>query len=242
VARKRQLARPPIKEALIDIQLAQPLPEEFAENLSATTIPNYSKKTPIRFQQWSIQVAEEPQTSTTHELYGWRFESDDGSKILQFRRNGIGFSIARGYTDWNEITSLTREFWNTFLKKTGQPAVNRLATRYINVIEVPITGDLRFENYLTASPRLPENLPQNIRQFFVRLEVPFSQNLVAFIIQTMDAPSPTHLPLILDIDVQMYGELQGDSPDLWVALDRLRGIKNDIFFSSVTELALEPYQ
>jgi uncharacterized protein (TIGR04255 family) len=242
VARKRQLARPPIKEALIDIQLAQPMPQQFAEELSRITIPGYQKKLPVRFQQWNIEIAEVPQTSTTNELFGWRFESDDGSKILQYRRNGIGFSIVRGYTDWNEIKLLTQEFWTKFLKKVEQPVVNRLATRYINVIDVPLTGDLQFDNYLAAPPRLPENLPQQIRQFFVRLEVPFAPDLVAIITQTLDVPSPSHLPLILDIDVQMHKQMPGDSPDVWKALDTLREIKNDVFFSSVTEQALEPYE
>ena len=216
------------------------MPEQFAEQLSATTLPGYPKKLPIRFQQWNIQFAETPQTSTTNELYGWRFESEDGSKILQFRRNGIGFGIVRGYTDSNEIKSLTRDFWTVFLEKVGQPVVNRLATRYINVIDVPITGN--FDDYLTASPRMPENLPQKVRQFLVRLEVPFSVDVVAVIIQTLDIASSTHLPLILDIDVQMHKQMPGDSPDVWKALDTLREIKNDVFFSSVTEQALEPYE
>jgi uncharacterized protein (TIGR04255 family) len=241
VARKRQLARPPIKEALIDIQLAQPLSEAFAQQLDGMSIPGYPKKIPLHFQQWDIQVAE-VQAVTRNELYGWRFESEDGSKILQVRRNGIGFSIVRGYIDWNEIKSLTQHFWASFLERVAQPVVNRLATRYINVIDVPLTGDLRFETYLAAPPPLPESLPQHIRQFLLRVEVPFSADVFAIIIQTLDVPSPTIVPVILDIDVQMHREIPGDSRDVWAALDTLREIGNDIFFSSVTEKALEPYQ
>jgi uncharacterized protein (TIGR04255 family) len=240
VARQRQLARPPIKEALIDLQLEQQMPEQFAEQIGAISLPEFPKKSPVRFQQFQIQLAE-MQTSTTNELFGWRFESADGSKIIQFRRNGMGFSIVRGYQNWNHIKSLAQQFWTLYTERAGPLIVNRLATRYINVIEVPISG-LRFDDYLSASPRLPEGLPQGIQHFLQRLTVPFKSDVSAIIIQTLDTPTATHIPLILDIDVQMQRRAQGDSPDIWGGLDTLRGIKNDIFFSSVTERALEPYE
>ena len=238
VARQRRLAHPPIKEALIAIQLAEKMPESFATQLEAISLDGYSKK-PIRFQEVKFEVAGLP--TSRNELFGWRFESDDSNKVVQLRRDGIGFSIIRGYSDWDQIKSLTQHFWNVFLERAGAPVVNRLATRYINVVEVPI-ADLRFDNYLTAAPRVPDNLPQGLRQFLQRVEVPFGTDVIAIIIQTFEVPTGDRLPIILDIDVQMTKETRGDSPDIWTALDSLRTIKNDIFFSSVTERALEPYQ
>ena len=120
--------------------------------------------------------------------------------------------------------------------------VERLATRYINVIEVPITG-LLFDDYLTAPPRVPESLPQGIQHFLQRLVVPFTEEIAGIIIQTVDVPTQTHLPIILDIDVQMRKpNLFSDSPEIWTGFDTLREIKNNIFFSSVTERTLEPYE
>jgi uncharacterized protein (TIGR04255 family) len=240
VARQRQLARPPIKEALIDIRLAQPTPEQFTEQLGTISLPNYIKK-PIRFQEVTLEFTDLLKTSAKNEMFGWRFESGEGARIVQLRRDGIGFSIMSGYTDWNQIRSLTQDFWNAFLEKARiPPIVDRLATRFINVIEVPIEN-LQFDDYLTAPPRIPELLPQGARRFFQRVEVPFGPSVIAIIVQGSDEPSPNGVPLILDIDVQTTKETPGDSPDIWTALDNLRKIKNDIFFSSVTERALEPY-
>jgi uncharacterized protein (TIGR04255 family) len=240
VARQRQLLRPPIKEALLDIHLAQPMPEQFTVQLGNVSLPGYSKK-PIRFQELKLELADFPKTSTKDEMFGWRFESEGGAKIAQLRRDGVGFSIVRGYNNWEEIKSLTKSFWEVFLQQAGTPPVNRLATRYINVLEVP-TANLQFEDYLTAAPRVPEALPQGIRHFLQRVEIPFGPSTIAIIIQALDVPTPASLPLILDIDVQMTKQTRGDSPDIWTSFDDLRKTKNDIFFASVTERALELYE
>jgi len=223
------------------IQLSEAMPEEFAEQLGNVVLEGYAKK-PIRFQELKFDVAEFLNAATKNELFGWGFVSADGNKIAQLRRNGIGCSIIQGYTEWNHLRSLTQYFWRVFLEQAGAvPRVNRLATRYINVIDVPITK-LDFDEYLTAAPGLPDTLATPISHFLQRVEAPFGADVVAVIIQTLDAPAPPRLPIILDIDVQMSKECAGDSRDIWTALDSLRKIKNDIFFSSVTERALEPYQ
>jgi uncharacterized protein (TIGR04255 family) len=119
VVRKRQLARPPIKEALIDLQFEKQMPEQFAEQPGAISLLGFPKKSPIRFQEFSIQLAAEtPPTSASDGLFGWRFESEDGGQILQLRRNGMGFSIVREYQNWNHIKSLAQQFWAGIPRKS----------------------------------------------------------------------------------------------------------------------------
>jgi uncharacterized protein (TIGR04255 family) len=59
------------------------------------------------------------------------------------------------------------------------------------------------------------------------------------------ASEPTDQPgarFILDIDVFAIRTVDGRSQDLWTLIDNLRTVKNEVFFSSVTELALERYK
>jgi len=60
--------------------------------------------------------------------------------------------------------------------------------------------------------------------------------------QTMEQVAQPATRVILDIDVYAQRVFGGGSPDLWFFLDRLREVKNAVFFSSVTERTLEAYE
>lgn len=240
----RQLAHPPIREALIDIQLANELPLPFAELLQNKTMAGYEKKQPVKVGQVRVDLGlEAMQTQGTQELFGWRFEPPDGSRVVQLRRNGVGVSVIKSYRDWQNIKATAREIWERYIEWADRPAVNRLATRYINVLELPL-AHIDFDDYLTGAPRIPEGLPQMLNYFLERLEIPFDPPVIAIVTQALEPPTQTHVPVILDIDVQasLAEPLPSDSPKIWNILDQLRTIKNSVFFSWVTERALEPYK
>jgi len=244
VVTPRQLARPPIREALIDIQLANQLPLPFAELLQSKTMAGYEKKQPIKVGQVRVDLGPEVmQTQGTQELFGWRFESADGSKVIQLRRDGVGVSVIKGYRDWNQIRTIASEVWDRYIEWGNRPTVHRLATHYINVLELPL-AHIDFDDYLTGAPRIPEGLPQTLNYFLERLIVPFDPPVIAIVTQALEPPTQTHVPVILDIEVRasLAEPLPSDSPKIWNILDQLRTIKNSVFFSWVTERALEPYK
>jgi uncharacterized protein (TIGR04255 family) len=243
VVAQRQLAHPPIREALIDIRVADPLPLSFAELLQQQTLTGYERKQPIRLGQLRVELGPELQTEGTQELFGWRFETPDGSKVVQLRRNGVGISVIKSYRDWQQIKAIAVEVWDRYAQWADHPYLDRLATRYINVLELPLVN-VDLDHYLAGAPRIPEGLPQTMNNFLQRVSIPFDASVIAIVTQALEAPTQTHLPVVLDIDVQAHiaQPLPGDSGEIWTILDRLRKIKNDVFFSWVTERALEPYK
>lgn len=238
MARVRHLVRAPLREAIIDIQLAHPLDLGFAESLKDLPIPGFVRKNEIRRFSVSITGAEIP--SRTEELLGWRYESEDGSRIVQLRRDGIGYSIIREYTEWADIKAASKRVWDEYRQRAGETEVGRVAVRYINVLDLPAWSDLN--TYLTAAPQVPEGLPQTLTHFLERTVVPFNEGIFAIIIQTMEQVAQPATRVILDIDVYAHRSFGSGSADLWHFLDRLRGVKNAVFFSSVTEQTLEAYE
>ena len=240
MSRQRQLAHAPLREALIDIQLTRPLDVSFAEGLANRIIPGCERKNEIRQFSMNISVANPTTSGSTEELMGWRFESADGARIVQIRRNGIGYSIVKEYTEWADIKSATHQVWDLYQQWAGEISVNRIAVRYINVLDLPIGTDLNV--YFTTAPQVPVGLPQTLAYFLQRIIVPFDPGISAIITQTTE---PSVLPttrVILDIDVFAQRVFDGNSLELWAFFDRLREVKNAVFFSSVTERALEAYQ
>jgi uncharacterized protein (TIGR04255 family) len=172
-----------------------------------------------------------------NELWGFRYSTTDGSRIVQLRRDGATFSVMKAYTTWASAKEWARGLWQQYCEWTRPSEVSRIAVRYINVIAVPAGGD--FDLYLTAGPRVPPGIPETLSGFLHRIVVPFSSDgTSAIITQALEADGG----VVLDIDVWRESRSRTNSPELWITLDGLREIKNRIFFASVTETALEPYK
>jgi uncharacterized protein (TIGR04255 family) len=245
VAKHTQLLHPPLREALIDLQLREDLPVSFVESLKGKELSGYPSVKPIKRGQFSFQIdLQKPSQASvkSEEPFGWRYETNDGSRVVQLRRNGVTYSVLRSYTNWDELKASTKAVWQQYGKWAGTLRVERLAVRYINVFELP-AGGADFDDYLTASPRVPPELPQAVSGFLQRVVIPFSTDgTTAIVTQALELPAERGVPVVLDIDVYRKCELVGDSLEVWSQLDKFRGIKNAIFFSSVTEKALEPYR
>jgi len=241
VATQRQLANPPLREALIDFQLADELPVKFAEDFEKQTISGLERKQQIRAGKFEIKIGPPHEAlKKSEELLGWRYESPDGSRVVQLRRNGMTYSILRDYKGWPEIRDAARRVWEFYLGYLpGSVTVTRAAVRYINVLEFPPSVELN--DYLTAAPQIPQGLPQTLENFLQRIVIPYQSNIHAIITQALEPAAQPGTRVILDIDVFAQLTVQGKSPALWNLVDSFRAIKNAIFFASITEAALERY-
>ncbi len=169
---------------------------------------------------------------------GWRYERDDGSAVVQLRRNGMTYSILKNYPGWNVLREAARDAWREFLAVCGSVHTSRLAVRYINAINIPLGAD--YDEYLTTGPRVPKSVPPIVTSFLQRVLVPFEKDAAtAIITQTLEMPATA---AVLDIDVFTECSLEGSSDDIWSKLERLRAIADRIFFSSLTEKVLESYR
>ena len=234
-----KLTRPPLREALADIQLREELP---ASILSQFTAPKgFPVAKEMRRGQFQLKMDKDKLASAevlAEGALGWRYAADDGSAVVQLRRNGMTYSILKNYPGWNVLREAARDVWRKFLATSGTVNVSRLAVRYINAISIPLGAD--YDEYLTAAPRIPKSVPQIVNSFMQRVLVPFEEDAAnAIITQTVEMPIPL---IILDIDVFTGCSLPGGSDDIWLKLDRLRNIADRIFFSSLTEKVIESYR
>jgi uncharacterized protein (TIGR04255 family) len=194
--------------------------------------------------QFRFQIdAEKPAQAVVagEEVDGWRYDSKDGSKVVQLRRSGMTFSVLKGYTKWGDFKASAQDVWLQYCKWAGNLTVGRLAVRYINVLRIPVGADI--DNYLTAGPRIPPGVPQLLNGFFHRVTIPFADaEALAIVTQVLEPSEPVSSPVVLDIDVQSQKKYDGQSLELWSHLDKLRKAAHLIFFSSLTHNALELYR
>ena len=241
MAKYRHLENAPITETIIDLRV-RPSTEFDINQLSylpAALKKQYPRILPVRtaeggfsFRNGQLKV-EKPQDLG---IYAYRFESEDGKQVIQFRKDGFGFSRLKPYTDWNNVVSEAKKLWQVYSKRMNLECITRVAVRYINHLSIPLPIN-DFADYLTAPPPVPKSVPQAVGSFLTRVVVhDIERQLDANIAQAMErSTKPDFVTIILDIDAYKLGEFDVQTDQIWTILDQLRDLKNTIFFGSITE-------
>ena len=237
----------PITEALFEIKTKLPSSASLSslEGLHPQIESDYPTKKPRTTWESTIEfkAEKEPITKNTSRVDGYFFGSTDKKQVVQYRLDGFTFSRLHPYTKWEKVYEEARRLWDIYRMGVKPVHVTQLAVRYINSIEIP-SKDFEFEEYFPEPPRVPRGLPQLIDNFFTRLEIPFpEEGARAIVIQTPSPKkSPTTTVILLDIAVFTEVEFSPDVPELWDSFRNLRKIKNNIFFSSLTEKTKELFR
>ena len=242
---KRHLPNAPIKEALIDIQVA--LPEkvkiEALNSKYAQIAGQYPKQEILQRGEFGLHSDESHQSKVTidHTVVGYRYTSGDGRRVVQFRVDGFTFSRLEPYGTWEDMKGEAVGLWKIYADSVSPNPVTRIATRYINLLKLPPNTELK--EYLTAPPTIPEGLNQELSSFLTRVEIHEpSIGAHGILTQALEGALEDHAPVVLDIDVFIARPFDTQDEEFWFYLDQLRDFKNTVFFESITEKAAELFQ
>lgn len=242
------LPRAPITEGLIDIQ-TKPRSEiavsdlvRFGERIRSS----YPSTKDIReFQaHFAVGPKQSPSQSVIANHVGYRYERQEPPFVVHVRLNELLVSRLRPYDRWESLLAEAQAMWGEYCAVCQPEAVTRIATRFINRIELPKDG-LDFDDYLVAAPIIPKGLPQTFEGFLARIVVPHAETGSHIAMsQMLEAANPQTgtVPVIIDIDVFKETELPVDSGALWEILGKMRHVKNQAFFDSVTPRCLELFK
>lgn len=241
------LPNAPIKEALVDVRCK--LQRDFEVDQFKTIGTDISKDYPIEksitLHEAKIGVKDKEKSVITYDkVTGYRYESKDGTRIVQLRLDGFTFNRLSPCTHWNEIRDEAFRLWNYYKELAKPEFITRIALRYINNLNIPMPIN-DFRDYLTCPPEVPEQLPQGISSFFYRVVIPVPDlRITAIITQALESTVEFdhRLPIILDIDVYKFTADGFLEEDVFTILEKLRNFKNEAFFNSITEKLLETYQ
>lgn len=252
---------PPITEAIIDITVKVDDDFEHTRLLNIheeikESFPNYRKK--MAFQggiEFNLENQDEiinPQLlSISNKPEGYMFISEDKQRIIQAKLNGFTFSRLKPYQGWEQFYKEAYELWQKYAEITSPLQVIRLGLRYINQIMIPAEGAIELNNYIRTLPGLPNDLEVTMEGYFMQLRVyhPEYQPSRAIINQTigdvMDNEKGEQVyPLIFDIDVFQEVNLAANDGETIKSIFEvnLRGLRDEIFFKSITEQAKELFK
>lgn len=245
----RKLNNAPIKEAVIDFRttLKEEIDVEKFDAAYDAISEQYPKKEILLRGKFGVQFEEKKAVSTTVDSNqtGYRYTSADGKYVVQFRIDGFTLSRMEPYTVWGDLRSEAARLWEIYNSVANVATVTRVATRYINVMRVPMDDLKEFGDYLVCPPEVPETLPQSVSSFLTRivLREPTS-GAQCILTQALEGPDLENrlVPIVLDIDVFIEGQFLVTEGQYWQELDHLRNFKNKVFFESITENAETLFQ
>jgi uncharacterized protein (TIGR04255 family) len=248
MAKQRHLRNAPITEALIDFRVTPREGLTFAglKNAIEAVDSGYYVKSPISEGTFALTLAPEgkPQTAAESAQVGLRLHSADEKYVGQFRLAGFTLSRLPPYEKWENLLEEARRLWAIYVESLAPTRVVRVATRFINNLNLPLEPGESFQTYLHKLVDVPEEAPQAVEAFFQRFRLVDSARgarvILTLALDGMPAGGPA--PVILDIDAFIAAKLNPLDRELWTILERLRELKNRSFFGTITEPAAELYE
>lgn len=246
MARPRShLRNAPIVEAMIDFRVLRQdqISPTIFEDLKGSIGERYGEKSAMYSFETRFGIDKEGRfidSAPVQAVVGWMYRA--GTELAQFRADGFTFSKIEPYTRWEEVFGEALRLWQVYIDVAQPNQVSRVAVRYINRMRLSSVTDLR--RYIEVSPQLPAPIPQAIREFLSRVYVDDdSRNASAVIVQAIEPRvDATAISLLLDIDAFREISVAATDPELPSFFEQLRGLKNDIFFASITETTAEMYE
>jgi uncharacterized protein (TIGR04255 family) len=228
----------PITEALIDIRVELPASEtglQVLESVHDGVKNTYPGKKKRLYLQGQLSAGDEVGASATQTVMGYSFSSEDGKQIFQARRDGFTFSRLRPYGSWPQLRDEARRLWHIYREAVNPDKVTRVAVRYINQIDIPVST-IDYKDYFRTTPEVSPELPQALSGFFMQLQFPEADfgGLLILTQTTVPPPNPATNSVILDLDVFKQTGLVSDD-DVWGVLETLRNRKNEFFEGCITE-------
>ncbi|HUE81824.1 MAG TPA: TIGR04255 family protein [Pyrinomonadaceae bacterium] len=244
-----ELSKAPIVEAVIDFRVK--LPSDFKLDSFQSVRLKLAKDYPGFEEQQIVQqmLRQEPgsvaEVSTRFSgTHGYRLLSSDGKNVVQLRRDGFTFSRLHPYTKWEEVFFEAWRVWNLYVDGSMPVEVSRIAVRYINrmLFPLPFTNP---EDYLKAPPVTAEGWPREMSAFLTRVVMHETGTEISVnVIQALEPQIPGQdvVALIFDIDAFEEVSLPPNDGTIRRRFDKLREMKNRVFFNGLTTKAIDLFR
>jgi len=204
----------------------------------------YYVKNPISEGTFGFMLPEDgkPQTTAEAAQTGLRLHSHDEKYVAQCRLSGFTLSRLSPYEAWPNLVQEAKRVWAVYTERLIPKQVNRVATRFINNLQLPMDLGESYQKYLHKLVDVPDEAPQAVASFFQRFQlIDVESDARVNLTLALDNTQPGgRVPVILDIDA--FRSLEQPNQDIWGILDRLRDLKNRCFFGTITEAAAELYE
>ncbi len=245
-----KLPKPPIVEAVLDIECDMPAGQQLA-SLEAAARENFRDRYPkfrtqfLQEHQIVTKADEPPKMSVRRGMQALQLLQHDEKQLVQLRVQGFSFNRLAPYTSLDDCLPEIERTWRLFVSIAAPVQIRSIRLRYINRILIPM-GEKQFalENYLKVGPRLPDEDKLTFTGFLNQhTAVEADTGNQVNIVLTTQPPEEKKLPLIFDITVTSAGTAEVENwTCLLATIQALRALKNRVFRNTLTERCLNLFR
>lgn len=234
----RKLKTTPIKEIIFTISFKEDID---VENLKKfCEMPEVAERFSAMHEGFKTNIQakadQKPTTDVTND--GYILRSSTSNNIIQVRRGSFAFHQIKEYEHFEKLFEELTDFWNKFIGLVGQLTINNISLRYLNFIEQNEKESI--EQLIKVSAQYPYEY--NLNNQFIRLHFNSLQNPDLKInIVTAKGVDDNKNGIILDTILSQQINNLVDYKEVLDNFHFMRGVKNDIFFKSLTDYALQKY-
>src|SRR5271155_1516704 len=155
--------RPPITEAVIAVNFGEAASSRDLDKVNnnfGRFYPDYQDARNFVVEvSMSPRPGPEPDTTVHKDEMGHRRSSDDQTQIVILWSSLFVFSQLAPYPGWDAFFERFCRDWTLWKKIVGYRKISRVGVRYINRIDIPITGSItQYEAVLKIYPTIPDEL------------------------------------------------------------------------------------
>ena len=237
---RRHYDRAPITEAVIAIGCELPGESGLDDLLKvhAHVKSDYPKRADQQEVQFRLEAAEAKGKVSPARLVGYQLADESGKHLVRLTLGEFAFSQLAPYGHWELVRAEAKRIWEVYESVLHPCRITRVSVRYINRLDFPDPEGrgVDLDIYFRTAPRIAPELPQQMKAYFVRLELPFNEpNGVIIITETAaPPPSPGVVSTLLDLDVIMQN-VSLDAEEAWRTIENLRDRKNAAFEACITD-------
>jgi uncharacterized protein (TIGR04255 family) len=241
---RRIYKRPPVVEAVVDIQVTPLDGLEIADlaRLQSGDQERYPDCQQLFSGSLTLDSRNAAVVASQSSLAGYRLANSDSTVVVQSRLQSFTFSRLAPYSPWESWIGEAERLWMKYLSVARPQSVNRIAVRYINRIEFAPSEGRRVRDYLKVYPEVPDTLPTRLSGILMRLELVPAELPGSTLVITVGRTEPIvagNVALLLDIDLAL-GVAKGCSdPAVWESVQDLHLRENDFFESCISDLSRE---
>ncbi len=234
----------PITEAVIEIKFTEPLSLDEIEKASEKFRDEYPQHHHIQTFAVNVQMpdgrAAEPTAKFDQEM-GHRRGSIDMTELLLIWRSAFVTSQLAPYPGWESFFQRFVRDWRTWKRLVGFRQISRLGVRYINRIDIPVSGSIvQHEEYLNVYPKLPDALG-NVGAYAVQAIMLIEEIGCRLTLNSAAIPSPIldHASFLFDQDIAKEIDPPQSDEAIFDLLNLIRVHKNRVFEECITDRARE---
>lgn len=232
--------RPPITEAVLQLNFANRLNRADIEKAAAALGPGYQKVDELNLQ---FIVTPTGSLAPTSEPAGIRLTDPVLQQVVIIYADSLTVSRLAPYPGWDAFYKAGSEVFSRVRKKMGYRQIVRAAVRYVNRIDIPHgpgNNPPTIGDYLNVHYSGPAILGMGMPSAYM-MQADFSLASewakVVVRVSTTDPALIRHSSVVLDLDVFCDHGIPQQEAELEKLFSKMRDLKNSVFTDCVTPAA-----